>query len=199
MKRSERHHLKENELSGILGNAAEALSRNRRTVGIGGLVLLVAVLAAGGYWAWQVSAESRARTALGEAMMVVQSQVEAPAPPAAGGAPVQRAGTYPTLSARTEAAFAKLMDVANAYPSTDSGIAARYYGAAGLSLLGRLPEAIAQFQEVVESGGTRISTAGWPSLASSMSTFRRSSTTKPSQSRRKWSTATTSVSHAMPC
>ena len=93
MKRSERHHLKENELSGILGNAAEALSRNRRTAGIGGLVLLAAVLAAGGYWAWQVSAESRARAALGEAMMVVQSQVEAPAPPAAGGTPVQRAGT----------------------------------------------------------------------------------------------------------
>ena len=47
----------------------------------------------------------------------------------------------------------KFAEVYNAYPSTDAGIAARYYAAAALSMLGRHDEAAARFQETVDRAG----------------------------------------------
>ncbi len=49
--------------------------------------------------------------------------------------------------------LAKFAEVYNAYPSTDAGIAARYYAASALSMLGRHAEAAARFQETVDRAG----------------------------------------------
>jgi TolA-binding protein len=148
MKGSERHRLKENELSHVLGDAAARLQENRSKLGlIGGAVVLVLV-AAIGYWAWTTRSENRAQTLLGDAIVIMQAPVEEPKP----GAKPTPTG-YATVQARAEAALAKFAEVYNSYPSTDAGIAARYYAASALAMLGRHAEAAARFQETVDRAG----------------------------------------------
>jgi tetratricopeptide (TPR) repeat protein len=154
MKRSERHHLKENDLTHALNEAAARLAEERRTYGLVAGVVAVIVLAAGGYWAWHTRNETRAQVLLAEALAVVQSPVDAPKPDA-GGKIAQTAGTYPTINARAEAGLAKFTQAANAYPSMKAGIAARYYAAASLGMLGRPQEAAARYQEVIDKAGAK--------------------------------------------
>jgi TolA-binding protein len=148
MKRTERHRLKENELSHALTSATERLRENPRNVGlIAGAVLLV-VLIAGGYWAWKTRSETRAQLMLGDAMAIIQSPIE---DPKAGAKPA--GNSYPNTNARAEAALVKFNEAANAYPSTKAGVAARYYSAATLAMLGRPADAAARYQEVVDRAG----------------------------------------------
>jgi len=152
MKRSERHRLKENQLSHALSEAGSRLAEQQRTYGTVAAIIVVVVLIAGGYWAWHTRKENRAQVALSGALMVVQSPVEA-AKPDASGKVAQSPGTYPTVNARAEAALQKFVQVAEEYPRTNAGIAARYYAAAALAMLGRSAEAAARFQEVVDRAG----------------------------------------------
>ena len=148
MKGSERHRLKENELSHVLSGATARVQEHRsRFALIGGLIALVLV-AGIGYWAWTTRSETRAQTLLGDAIVILQAPVEETKP----GAKPATTG-YPTVQARAEAALAKFAEVYNAYPSTDAGIAARYYAAAALAMLGRHAEAAARFQETVDRAG----------------------------------------------
>jgi TolA-binding protein len=148
MKGTERHRLKENELSHVLSDATLRLQEHRRTFGVAGGVIAIAVVAAIGYWGWTTRAQTRAQTLLGDAIVVMQAPVEEPKPGAKPGVT-----SYPTVQARAEAALAKFAEVYNAYPSTDAGIAARYYAASALAMLGRHAEAAARFQETVEQAG----------------------------------------------
>lgn len=154
MKRSERHRLKENELSHALNEATARLAEQRRTYGLVGAVVAVVALAIAGYWGWNTRKETRAQVRLGEALTAVQSNVEPPRPDATGKV-VQAPGTYPTINARAEASLQQFMQVANEYPSTQAGIAARYYAASALSMLGRPAEATTRYQEVVDRAGTK--------------------------------------------
>ena len=69
---------------------------------------------------------------LAEAMVIEEARVMPPAPPpgttndptAIGGQPP---GTYPTEQAKLEAALPKFQAAADAYPSSDAGITARYH------------------------------------------------------------------------
>jgi tetratricopeptide (TPR) repeat protein len=153
MKRSERHRLKENDLTHALAEAGSRLAEQQRTFGLVGAVVVVAALIGGGYWAWHTRSETRAQVMLSEALMVVQSPVDAPKPDASGKV-AQLPGSFPTINARAEAALAKFLQVANEYPSTRAGIAARYYAGSALSLLGRPSEAATRYQEVVDRAGT---------------------------------------------
>ncbi len=101
-----------------------------------------------GYWAWTTRSENRAQALLGDAIVIMQSPVEEPKPGAKPGVT-----GYPTVQARAEAALAKFAEVYNAYPSTDAGIASRYYAASALAMLGRHAEAAARFQETVDRAG----------------------------------------------
>jgi TolA-binding protein len=149
MKGSERHHLKENELSHALGDATARLQENRRAVTVAAGVLALALVAGIGYWAWNTRGETRAQTLLGDAIVIVQAPIAEAKP---GATPTS--GSYPTIQARAEAGLAKFTEVFNAYPSTHAGIAARYYAAAALAMLGRHPEAATRYQEVVDRAGT---------------------------------------------
>src|SRR5204863_2465098 len=125
---------KENELSHAFDRATNTLSEQRQSVGlVAGIVLVVALLG-GGYWAWHTRTETRAQAALGDALLLVQSPVDPPKPDASGKI-TQAPGTYPTVNARAEAALVKFTQVADQYPSSSAGIAARYYSAAALGML----------------------------------------------------------------
>ena len=149
MKGTERHKLKENELSHVLEDATARLRQNRSTVGlVAGLAALVLV-AVIGYWAWTTRSATRAQTLLGDAIVIMQAPVEEAKPGAKPGVT-----GYPTVQARAEAALAKFGEVYNAYPSTDAGIAARYYAASALGMLGRHEEAASRFQETIDRAGS---------------------------------------------
>jgi TolA-binding protein len=148
MKTSERHRLKENELSHALRDASTRLRENQRHVGLIGGIVVLALVAGGAYWAWKTRTENRAQILLSDAMVIVQAPVEEGKPGAKPGAL-----SYPTLRARSEAALAKFTETFNAYPSTEAGIAARYHAAAALAALGKPAEAAVRYQEVVDRAG----------------------------------------------
>ena len=186
MKRSERHHLKQNVLAASMAHAEEALRRRRREVFVGVSVGLVLVLAIGGYYLRQRQIASRVGALLAEAVVTVQAPVIPPPPPEPEGpgtdpepgeapgqpdapdvdepppaqaveAPfTQPPGSYPSDTARLEAALSKFMAAADAYPSTASGIMARYQAAGVLATLGQTDEADRQYREVIDRAGSRI-------------------------------------------
>ena len=185
MKRSERHHLKQNVLAVSMAHAEEALRRRRREVIVGVSVTLVLALVIGGYYFRQGQIASRAGALLAEAVVIVQAPVVPPPslePEAAGTDPepgeapnpdapdtddappaqavealfTQPRGSYASDTARLEAALSKFMAAADAYPSTASGITARYHAAGVLATLGQTDEAARQYGEVIERAGSRI-------------------------------------------
>jgi tetratricopeptide (TPR) repeat protein len=155
MKRTERHRLKENEVASTVARATQTFERHKTSI-VGGAVAVV-VVAAGlaGFFAWRSQADSRSREMLADAMAVAETRVTpAPAP---GAAPASKpAGGFASAQARDQAALARVLAAANAYPSTEAGIAARYYAAATLARLGRTAEAIQQYQQVVAAAGDSV-------------------------------------------
>ena len=75
MKGSERHRLKENELSHVLGDATMRLQENRRTFGLAAGVVALLLVAGIGYWAWTTRSENRAQALLGDAIVIMQAPV----------------------------------------------------------------------------------------------------------------------------
>jgi tetratricopeptide (TPR) repeat protein len=157
MKTNERHHLKDNELAIALGQAQNWAGSNSRTL----LTIVLAIVVVGGgvlgYMAWQNNVDSKARTLLAEAMVIEEARVMPPGPPAGttndpnavGG---QLPGTYPTEKAKLEAALPKLQAAADAYPTHEAGITARFHVAKTLVSLGRFDEAVKDYDRVIASG-----------------------------------------------
>src|SRR5262245_20982008 len=149
MKRAERHHLKENELQRLALQARDMYGERRRQmtgVLIGFVVLVVAL---GGYFLWRERVNGRAHALLADALTVKDARVAAAGTPGA-------TGTYPTERARLEAAVGKFKAAADAYPSTDAGIYARYQEAADQLALGNAAAAVTAYQEVIRQAGEGI-------------------------------------------
>lgn len=144
--------MKENDLSHALSEAGVRLAQNQRIYGIAVGVLLLILVAAGGYWLWQSRGEGRAQAILNDAGVIVQSPIEA-AKPGNAGSPQQTPGTYPSVQVRAEAALTKFNEVASSYPSSKAGISARYFAASALAMLGRHAEAVTAYQKVVDRAG----------------------------------------------
>lgn len=156
MKRTERHRLKKNEVASTVARAKEAYETYRKPILAGVVALTVIVVLAVALAVWRSQTAGQARAMLADAMAAERAQV-APAPAAGTTAPAPPpAGSYPTEKARNEAALAKFMAVANAYPSSDAGIAARYHAAAMLTALGRNTEAVKRYQEVLDRSGSSV-------------------------------------------
>ena len=150
MKRTERHHLKENELHNLARQARDGFeSRRRETTFIIAALAVVGVLAAG-YFVWHQRVESRAHTLLAEALVAQSARVGAPAAPGTAGA---GSLSYLTERDRAQAAVAKFKATADAYPSTDAGIFARYQEGATWTYLGSPAQAISAYQQVIDRAG----------------------------------------------
>jgi tetratricopeptide (TPR) repeat protein len=149
MKSTERHHLKENELRKLARQAGLTVSERRReTTGLIAIVVVVGALALG-YYGWRDRVQTKAHTLLADAMAVQDARV---GPPPAPGAP--GGGLYfPTERERSQAALTKLKIAADAYPSTDAGIYARYQEGATSLALGSPPGAIAAYEQVIKEAG----------------------------------------------
>ena len=184
MRREERHHLKENPLAVLLADLQRSFTDQGRTVVIGGIIVVAAFLAAGGFFAWQQWQTQQAGDLLAEAMTVMNAEVipaptpadDPPVPPPAETAetgdgaededssppppePVpfeQPPGSYPSLNDKFEAALPKLLAAADAYPRTAQGITARYEAAAVLAILGQADQAATHYQQVIDASGDDI-------------------------------------------
>ena len=155
MKRTERHHLKENELQLLTRRAREAIDARRREVMAALVAAAVIGVAALAYFAWHERIEGKAHALLAEAIVTQDARVVPP--PAPGATSTQpTTGTYPTEQAKREAALVKFKAAADAYPSTDAGLFARYQQGATLMALGRPADAVAAYQEVIKRAGNSI-------------------------------------------
>ena len=110
-----------------------------------------------GYLAYRNNNDNKARVLLAEAMVIEEARVMPPAPPAGttndpnaiGG---QLPGTYPTEKAKLEAALPKFQAAADAFPSHEAGLTARYHVAKTFVTLGRFDEAVKAYDQVISSG-----------------------------------------------
>jgi TolA-binding protein len=152
MKRTERHHLKENEFAEWLLGAKSWYEEHNKAVGYIGIAVVLGLVAVMGTMAYRQMSGGKASSALAEALAIAEAPVLPPAPGEAGKPPVQRPGTYPTERARLEAALPKLMAVAEAYPGSDAGVMARYRAAASLVAVGRTQDGIQRYREVIDRG-----------------------------------------------
>ena len=150
MKRTERHHLKENEIETFVRDARDVIeSRGRETIGI--VIAVIAIgIAAVAVYGWRQHVQSKARALLAEAMTVQDARI---GPPPAPGTPAN--GMYfPTERERAQAALTKFKIAADAFPSTDAGIYARYQEGATSLALGTPTGAAEAFQEVIAKDGS---------------------------------------------
>jgi len=155
MKRTERHHLKENEVALSVARARETFETYRKPIVAGVVALVLVVVAVVGLTAWRRGSDADARVLLADAMAVAGAPV-APAPAPGTNAPAPAPGTYPSERAKLEAALQKFKAAADAHPSSDPGIAARYHEAAVLTALGRYKEAEQQYRAVVDRAGAGL-------------------------------------------
>ena len=156
MKASHRHELKDNKLGHVLADAQSSFSQHKGL--ILGLLALVIVGGGGfgGYRAWQSNLENKAGALLAAGVVIEESRIQAPEPPAgttldANSPGGQVPGTYPTMTAKLEAQLPKFMEAADAYPSTVAGQSARLHAAETLAQMGRTDEALKQFDLLAAS------------------------------------------------
>jgi tetratricopeptide (TPR) repeat protein len=149
MKTKERHHLKENELRNFAVQAGQTMAERRKETTT--LIVAAVVIAALGiaYFGWREHVQTKAHGLLAQAMAVQDARV---GPPPAPGTPA--GGFYfPTERERSQAALTKFKIAADAYPSTDAGVYARYQEGATSLALGSTPGAITAYEQVIKESG----------------------------------------------
>jgi TolA-binding protein len=152
MKRTERRHLKENELQALARQARETFEERRRETTAILTVLVIAGIVGLGYYAWHERRQAKAHALLAQALAVRDARI---GPPPAAGTPSSGL-SFATERERAQAALAKFKAAADAYPSTDAGIYARYQEAASQMTLGSPTQAVAIYQQVIDRAGNGI-------------------------------------------
>lgn len=159
MKRTERHHLKENELAQTIARAREFVgTRTRQITGVA-IALVVLVIVVGAIAIVRQQSRSRGDDLLAEAMVALNARV---VPPSARGtedgvpaaAQFGATGTFATENAKLAAALPTLKAAADAYPDSEAGVTARYHLAGALAALGQHAEALREFNEVARLAGS---------------------------------------------
>ena len=152
MKRTERHHLKENELVQFVNRARDTIDARQREMGVAAITVIVVSIAVLGYYAWQSRVEGRAGALLADAIIVSDARV---GPPPAPGTPAT-GPSFPTDREKLEATATKFKAVADQYPSSDAGMFARYREGATQMALGKTKEAAAAYQQVIDRAGNKL-------------------------------------------
>jgi predicted negative regulator of RcsB-dependent stress response len=153
MKRTERHHLKDNELARAAAGARRLAEERRGPLAIVGVVVVIVLAAVIGYVTWTGRVAARADSLLAEALIVDGARV---GPPPAPGSPGPSGPSFETARAKHQAALTKFKVVADEYPSSDAGIFARYRQAATYMALGEPASAASTYQQVIDRAGDSL-------------------------------------------
>ena len=143
MKRTERRHLKDNELAGLAASAQQRFEERRSQVLTTVAAIVVIGGAAIGWFAWRGHVDSRAHALLAEAVAVDETPVgiaSNPANPTTGP-------RFASMKEKREASLAKYKAVADRYPGTDAGLFALCREASTYLAMGKTAEAIAAYQQ----------------------------------------------------
>jgi len=146
MKRTERQHLKENELQALARQARETYETKKRETGIIAAAVAVVAVIALGWIGWRERVQGKAHALLADAVVVLDARI---GPPPAPGQPEQGL-RFATERERAQAALTKLKAAADAYPSTDAGLYARYQEGSTWMALGNPSEAANAYKQVVD-------------------------------------------------
>ena len=149
MKRAERHHLKENELQTIARDLRGRYEERRKETTAVLVVAAVVAVAAIGFFAWRERVQTRAATLLAEATAVKDARIGPPGT-------AEQGLRFNSERDRAEAAVKKFKATADAYPSTDAGIFARFQEAGTYMVLGNPAQAVAAYQQVIDKAGNRV-------------------------------------------
>jgi TolA-binding protein len=157
MKRSERHHLKTNQVVELVLRARGFYEQHHGALALGAGLLAVVIVGLVGYAVWRDRQNDSAGALLARGMVVLEAPVVPPADPADPAQPASVTpppeGSYPDEKTKLEAALPKFAETIDRYPGTSAALTARYQMAAILATLGRLDEARQRYQEVVGQGG----------------------------------------------
>jgi TolA-binding protein len=152
MKRAERQHLKENELRVLAQSARDAYEAKKKETTYTVIAIAAVAVVAIAYFGWRETVQNRAHALLADALAVQDARI---GPPPAPGQPEQGL-RFATERERAQAALTKLKIAADAYPSTDAGLYARYQEGATQMALGNPSGAVAAYQQVVDRAGSDI-------------------------------------------
>ncbi len=153
MKRTERHHLKDNELAKAAASARRLAGERRGSltaIVVAAVVILAAVI---GYVTWTSRVSARAHSLLAEALIVDDARV---GPPPAPGSSGPSGPSFETARAKHQAALTKFKIVADEYPSSDAGVFARYRQAATYMALGEPASAASAYQQVIDQASDAL-------------------------------------------
>jgi tetratricopeptide (TPR) repeat protein len=125
VKRTERHHLKQNELLAALDDFANWYSRNRRQLAMAGAVLLIVAAVLGGIYFYRADREKEADLQFAQALDSYHGVVREDSIIAAGGS----RPTFNSEEERYQAAFEAFEAVSASYPTLLPGRKAQYYAA----------------------------------------------------------------------
>jgi tetratricopeptide (TPR) repeat protein len=158
MKRIERHHLKDNELATTLAGISQAVETRRKQLIYAAAGLLAIVVVALGISTWRQREQSRGQELLADAMVALNARVvpagaAGPEGDAPAAAQIGATGSFSTEEAKLNAAIPKLQAAADAAPSSQAGVTARYHLAGALAAVGRHADAITAFDEVARQAG----------------------------------------------
>ena len=163
MKRSQRHHLKQNALAAKIASSQKALEGRRREISILGAFAILLIVGSGIYIGYQRSEQAKGTDLLAEALTTATAPVIPPPPPSDPSDPNSippaaafQPGSFTSQDRRAEAALVKFMLTAQTYPDNQAGITASYHAASILADLGRRDEAELQYQRVVDAAGESI-------------------------------------------
>ena len=185
MKRTERHHLKENELQTLAREAGTASSRSgakRHARSSRSSSSLASSPSVTSRWRERVQTQ-RCRAARRRDGR--QGRAHRPARHAG-----EQGCGFINERERAQAALTKFKVAADAYPSTDAGLYARYQEAATWLTLGNPAQAAAAYQQVIDKAGN-ASTARWRGSASPRRRRAQGSTIRRSTRSRRWRSART--------
>ena len=149
MKRTERHHLKQNALLHTLERFMGWTAENRHSLMTGGIAVVVAATIVGGIYVYRHGRDQAADTALSGALEIYHAVVREDSiisGPAAGP-------TFNSQEERYVAALEALEEVEQNYSGIKQGRAARYYMALSKAGLGELEEAESLLGRVVDKRG----------------------------------------------
>ncbi len=147
MKRAERHHLKQDELLTSLDHSAVWLGAHRKTLVVGGVAVLAALVLGFGAKLYFDTGDRKAEAAFALALNAYHGHVGAGTGETAGGADVHP--RFSTGQERQLAALEAMEKVARDFPRRKQGRQARYYAGLCQWGLSRLQDAERNLQEVV--------------------------------------------------
>jgi predicted negative regulator of RcsB-dependent stress response len=156
-----RHQLKEDKFQEVTRGAIQRAQAHRQQLTLGAIVVLVVVLAAGGYGYWRSQQDEQASAAMGLAMNTYAASIRAPGALADPSFP-----SFTSAAERDKEAEKQFQAVADKYPHTDTGKNALYMAAAAALDGGQYSDAEAKFKKVADFRDKNLAALAKMGLAS---------------------------------